>query len=782
MVEELNIETGYRPRPGQRELHLKLKRFNVLNAHRRFGKACPLDTLIPTPDRGMVKLGDVHKGDYVFGHNGAPVEVVEESEVIVTNTWVVTLDNGSQVKCCGDHQWHVEPALSKVYKRQSWCNEMVVTTKQLHELIQQKDSYFIPLPKGPVQYDDVDLPIDPYVFGLWIGDGTGATFELTNPDIEIQDRFCREVSRLGDVPRKSPGRVCLTYRASGKRIKANVALKSLGVFKNKHLPDLYKTAGIEQRWALLAGLMDTDGFAPLRKGIRGSSSSLKYYVNNNKRLVDDVVELLHSLAIKASVYSNFRRGATEYCIQFSSPTNPFLLADKKRERFEARTLRSARYKVVSVEQTQEPCEMKCLRVLDPFSVFLVTDKYIPTHNSVFSVNAMLDYLLRCDRHNPSGVYVAMNYASAKRIVWDYVKQFTENFPGVKTNESDLLITIPRLWRGDKVKIQLLGSERYDSIRGIYIDFCVQDEYAFCMPDSWNKIIRPALSDRNGSAILISTPNGRNHFYDLYGRAERAMASGKDWFAETIRASESGVLSQQELNEIRESIGEEAYQQEFECSFFAQVKGAYYKDQLDLLKTKKQIRDFPIDVSVEVHVAFDLGIGDSTAMWFFQLVGKEVQIIDCYEDSGKGLPDYVKIIRDKPYVIGEIILPHDANARELGTGMSRVETLRKLGMNRLKILPRQSIEDGINAVRVLLPRCYFHETNCMRGLECLYNYHKEFNDKMQVYINKPVHDWSSHMSDAFRYLALSITQLESRARYNSSSLPRVSTSTYDIFSA
>jgi len=158
------------------------------------------------------------------------------------------------------------------------------------------------------------------------------------------------------------------------------------------------------------------------------------------------------------------------------------------------------------------------------------------------------------------------------------------------------------------------------------------------------------------------------------------------------------------------------------------------------------------------------------------------VIDYYEDSGKSLHEYIKVIRDKPYILGELILPHDANARELTTGLSRVESLRKMGVSRMRVLPRLAIEDGINAVRMTLPLCFFHEANTVRGVECLFSYHKEFNDKMQVFVNKPVHDWASDGADAFRYLCLSLSQLQFNRRMNGSSLPRTAQSAYDVFSA
>jgi len=396
---------------------------------------------------------------------------------------------------------------------------------------------------------------------------------------------------------------------------------------------------------------------------------------------------------------------------------------------------------------------------------------------------MIHTLLSCEHKNPYGAYIAQNYASAKRIIWQYLKDYTQAFTDVSANESELLLTIPRSWKGDKLRIQLLGSERPDSLRGLYFDCVVFDEFAFSDPTAWNSIVRPALSDRNGSAILISTPNGRNHFHSVYSHAERAMSSGdSSWYAHTMRASESGLIAPEELKLIRESIGEEAYQAEFECSFFAAVKGAYYKEQLEALDAKGQIKDFPIDPTLSVTVAMDLGMNDSTALWFVQQLRDEIRVIDYYEASGKSLPEYVGLMRSKPYVIEQLIVPHDATVRELGTGLSRVETLRSIGMSNIKVLPKQTIQDGINAVRVSLPKCWFHKSNTVRGVECLRSYHKEWNEKMQTFDDKPKHDWSSHAADAARYLFLGLDSYDMRRRFSGSdkSLVRYADSTYDIF--
>ncbi len=435
---------------------------------------------------------------------------------------------------------------------------------------------------------------------------------------------------------------------------------------------------------------------------------------------------------------------------------------------------------ISTGYTPREWQLKVHRELRRFSVLNVHRR---GGKSILCVNQLIHTLLTCPHKNPFGAFVAQNYASAKRIIWQYLKDYTQNFIDVSANESELLLTIPRPWKGDKIRIQLLGSERPDSLRGLYFDMVIFDEFAFSDPTAWNSIIRPALSDRNGSAILISTPNGRNHFHEVYSFAEKQMQQGNtSWYAHTLRASESGVISDTELKLIRESIGEEAYQAEFECSFFAAVKGAYYKDQIETLERNGQIKDYLIDPVLPVTVGFDLGMSDSTAMWFVQQLRDEIRVIDYYEDSGKGLPEYVKLMRAKPYVIDQLILPHDATVRELGTGLSRVETLRSLGLTNIKVLPRQTIQDGINAVRVSLPKCWFHKTNTQRGVECLRSYHKEWNEKLQTFNDNPHHDWSSHAADAARYTFLGLDSYEMRRRFanKDSSVSRYSDSGYDLF--
>jgi hypothetical protein len=365
--------------------------------------------------------------------------------------------------------------------------------------------------------------------------------------------------------------------------------------------------------------------------------------------------------------------------------------------------------------------------------------------TVLVINQLIHKALQCPHKNPQYAYVAPTYGQAKRVAWVMLKEFTAHLPNVTTNEAELRVDIKR--GEDFIRIMLLGAENPGSLRGIYLDGCVLDEYAECDPTVWGEVIRPALSDRLGWAIFIGTPKGANHFYEVFKKAKKL----KEWFAACYKASETGVVAQSELDAAAEEMSEEEYLQEFECDFGAALVGAYYGEQMRLAEQQKRVTKVGYDPNVPVDTYWDLGVGDSTSIWFCQRVGKEVHLIDYHENSGVGLEHYVRELKLRPYAYGEHWLPHDAAARELGTGKTRQESLLGLGV-RGRILPKWKLEDGINAVRMLLPKCWFDEIKCERGIDALKSYQRKWDGKNQIYQNKPLHNWASHGADAFRYLA------------------------------
>lgn len=392
--------------------------------------------------------------------------------------------------------------------------------------------------------------------------------------------------------------------------------------------------------------------------------------------------------------------------------------------------------------------------------------------TVFSIMEMIDRALRCDLKNPQFAYIAPTYGQAKRVAWEYVKDFTRHIPGAVANEADLRVDIPRPDREDKIRFMLLGAENPDSLRGIYLDGVILDEYAQCDPTIWGQVIRPALSDRLGWAIFIGTPKGQNHFYDIFN----AAMGLKSWYVAVHKASDTHVVDPDELLEAQATMTDEEYEQEYECSFAAALIGAYYGKYMNDLETKGQICEVPYDRNAVVDTYWDLGIGDSTAIWFIQQIASEVHVIDYIEISGKGLPDIVKEIKNKEYAYGEHFIPHDGAARELGTGVTRQETLRNLGI-RTNIVTRQSVADGINSVRLALPKCWFDFEKCKLGIAALKNYQRKWDNKAKMFVDKPMHDWSSHGSDAFRQFGLTFTPGRSKNDWNE--LPRSVNSDYEI---
>lgn len=373
--------------------------------------------------------------------------------------------------------------------------------------------------------------------------------------------------------------------------------------------------------------------------------------------------------------------------------------------------------------------------------------------TVFAINELIKQAAKNQKKMPRYAYVAPYYKQAKQIAWDYLKDFTRPIPGIKINESELRVDFP--WGA---RIQLFGADSPDSMRGLYLDAVVLDEYADMSPRIFSEVLRPALSDREGSAIFIGSAKGGTPFYDLWERVK----DDPDWFVKVYKASETGVIPEGELEDAKKIMDEDEFNQEYECSWTASIKGAYYGKQLAEAQEQDRIGKVPYEPRLPVNTAWDLGVGDSTSIWFYQILGQEIRIIDYHEDSGEGLPYYAKILDGKGYKYGDHWAPHDIQVRELGSGKSRIETAKMLGIQ-FRIVPNLSIDDGINAVRNTIPRCWFDAQKCELGLQALRNYRKEFDDRRQEYKPKPLHDWSSHAADAFRYLSLALKDSKQKGK-------------------
>lgn len=364
--------------------------------------------------------------------------------------------------------------------------------------------------------------------------------------------------------------------------------------------------------------------------------------------------------------------------------------------------------------------------------------------TVAAINDLIRSCFVIDRPNVRVAYIAPYLSQAKAVAWDYALEFTRDIPEIKVNHSELRIDFL-----NGARFRLFGADNYNAMRGLYFDAVVLDEMADFPASAWSNVIRPALADRRGSATFISTPKGKNEFWELWHEAQ----DDPNWFTAMLKASDTSILDQEELDEARRTMGDDRYEQEFECSFEAAIQGAFYAKEMKEATEDGRITRVPYDRAASVITAWDLGIGDSTAIWFAQFVGQEIRIIDYYENSGVGLDHYAKVLLDKEYHYEQHILPHDVQVKELGTGKSRLETLDALGIRNIEIAPKLAVEDGIQAARTMIPKCWFDADNCTRGIEALRQYRRDFDEKLKTWRGRPLHDWTSHGADAFRYLAV-----------------------------
>jgi len=360
--------------------------------------------------------------------------------------------------------------------------------------------------------------------------------------------------------------------------------------------------------------------------------------------------------------------------------------------------------------------------------------------TVLCINHLIRAALTNPQPNPRYAFIAPTFKQGKSTAWDYIKNYCRNIPYIKFNESELRCDFP-----NGSRITILGAENDQALRGIFLDGCVFDETQNISPVLFPEIIRPSLADRKGWCIFIGTPKGQNYFYKLHKQA----LEEEDWWTGTYKASQTKVLDDKELSAAQRVMSKDLYEQEFECSFQAAITGSYYGKIIEELEKANRITEVPYDENLKTETWWDLGLKDSTAIWFVQRLQSQLRIIDYYENSGEGLDFYADVLDSKPYKYDRHIAPHDIKVRELGAyGKSRLETALELGIS-FDIAPKLSIEDGIEMVRKTLPQCYFDKNKTYQGTEALKAYQKKWDERNQCFKNRPTHNFASHPSDAFR---------------------------------
>lgn len=382
--------------------------------------------------------------------------------------------------------------------------------------------------------------------------------------------------------------------------------------------------------------------------------------------------------------------------------------------------------------------------------FSLTVAHRRAGKTVARINKLIREAAMCRKPNPRFGYLAPYFVQAKDIAWSYLKEYAAPIieHGGKVNESELSLTFGH----NGAVIRLYGADNAERMRGLYFDGLAADEAQDIRPSVLTQIILPALADRRGWLDLSGTPKG---WGNLLGQTYQRTKDDPEWFVQVLKASQTGLIDEAELKQLRASMPENEYLQEFECSFDAAITGAYYARELQAAEDEGRLTSVPFEPMARVQTFWDLGISDSMAIWFAQVVGREVRVIDYYEAAGHGLDHYARVLSEKPYVYERHWAPHDIQVRELGSGRSRLEVAAGLGI-RFDITPNISVKDGIDALRMLLPRCWIDARKCATGLEALKAYREKFDEKRGISLG-PLHDWSSHASDAARYMAVALQE-------------------------
>lgn len=361
-------------------------------------------------------------------------------------------------------------------------------------------------------------------------------------------------------------------------------------------------------------------------------------------------------------------------------------------------------------------------------------------------------------------YLYPRQNQARKAIWEGMtstgKRFLDYVPrdllAKEPNNSEMQLV---LINGSIIRI--LGSDNSDAFRSTNPIGVVFSEYAFHHPSVWDVVIEPILKENKGWALFNTTPFGRNHAFDLW---QYAKTNPETWYTEKVTNDTSGIISAEEFVEMeKRGVSQETIRQEYFCDFDRGVEGSYYGRILTQMRLDEKIRTVSKDDYAQVHTAWDLGYGDSTSIFFYQLCsGGEIRVIDYYENHGEGLPHYINILEQKKtkygYIYGTHYMPHDAGSGSIGLGGSLSKYAAELGV-RPVVLPREDLFMGIERVRKYLPKCFIDATKCERAIKCLEGYRKSYNEKFNVYSENPVHDYTSHAADAFRYLCYAVENFQ-----------------------
>lgn len=371
--------------------------------------------------------------------------------------------------------------------------------------------------------------------------------------------------------------------------------------------------------------------------------------------------------------------------------------------------------------------------------------------TVGSLNDLIKRAVEFDRPDGRFAYVAPYRHQAKDVAWSYLKFYTAPLPGIEVSESELHVTLPT---GSRVR--LYGSDNYDAMRGVYFDGVILDEYADHHPQAWREVIRPALADRLGWATFIGTSKGKNAFYDIHKLAEESP----DWFALRLKASETGIIPQSELDAMRAQMSANEYAREMECDFDAAIEGAYFADGMAKAQADGRISQVAADPLMTFRLFVDIGgtgaRADAFTIWAVQFIGTSIRVLDYYEAVGQDLATHLAWCRSRGYTTdrAQFWLPHDGATHDKVHSVSYESSLRDAGYS-VTVIPNQgkgAASARIEAVRRKIGACWFNAETTQGGRDALAAYHENRDDKRGIGLG-PNHDWSSHGADSFGLMCI-----------------------------
>ena len=347
------------------------------------------------------------------------------------------------------------------------------------------------------------------------------------------------------------------------------------------------------------------------------------------------------------------------------------------------------------------------------------------------------------------IWTAINPHTGKRRIDEAFPHFIRE----ATNDNEMFIRFKNgaTW-------QVIGSDRYDTTVGSGVVGITYSEWALANPAAW-AYHRPILEENHGWANFITTPRGHNHAKALFEFAQKQPG----WFAQKLTVRDTGALSEEQIALAVEEyvalygddVGRAQFDQEYLCDFNAAILGAYYALEMRAVRAEGRVVEIDADPSAPMHTAWDIGVDDDTAIWWFQVRGGQVFVYDCYCSHGVGVDHYAEVLEQRMarhgWKPGTCYVPHDAKVREWGTGRTRVETMQRLSL-KPDLVRDTSFEDGVNACRRMLPLTVFHP-RCEVGIGALEQYHREWDQDTKSFGQKARRDWTTHYADAARYMAI-----------------------------